>query len=172
MPQYDVEVLDIDVPAIRTTDFSDSEATEEDAFRIYATTGARSIRRVARMLGIPEGTVLSWSHRKRWRQRMIDEDLEVTEGIADAAAAAVVHQQLRNIMYLSELRDNDLAERKDRTAAAKALMAEFKDVSRAVAERDRGIDVEAMDDTELEELAQSDEGVAVLLARSRARIGQ
>lgn len=172
MPQNEIEVLDFDMPTRIETDFSAPKATEDDAFRIYATTGARSIRRVARLLGLPEGTVLSWSQRHRWRQRIIDEDLEVTEGIADAAAAAVVTQQLKNIVYLSELRDNDMAERKDRTAAAKALMAEFKDISKAVADRQSGEDVEELEDSELERLAQSDEGVAVLLARSRARIGQ
>lgn len=153
-------------------DTRDAGATREDAFRVYVTTGARSIRKTAHLIGRPEGTVLSWSQRDNWRLRVRDMDLEVTEGIAEAAAAAAVAQQLQNITYLSQVRDDSEQETKDRLKATSLLMDEFRDISAAIADRaSKRADLEEMGESELEELAQSPEGVAQLLARHRTRVG-
>ncbi len=160
----------VDVPSHIETNFEWPQASAEDAYWTYMGTGMRSLRRTADILGIPHGTVLSWSSRHNWAQRARDTDIEMTMGVAEAAAAATVAQQFRNIEYLAKLRDDEEADHKDRIRATNILMGEFKDVSVAVAGKFQKDDSDMIDEDELEKLAQSPEGVAQLLARSRARL--
>lgn len=82
---------------------------------------------------------------------------------------------MRNIGFLVGVRDSfdEDVTAKDKIAAAKLLMSEFKDVSAAVAARaSKRAEMEELTEEELLELAQTEEGVAQLLARQRAATGK
>lgn len=63
-----VEIVEDSDSLAAVTDglFQDKGITQEQAYRIYCSTGARSLRKTADILGLPHGTVLSWSRRYHW----------------------------------------------------------------------------------------------------------
>jgi hypothetical protein len=144
--------------------------TEEDAFLVYRSTGSRSLRGTAEILGLPLGTVNGWSRRHGWQQRSSDLDLEATEGIVQAMAVAIVGQQLKNVRVLAQIRDG-AEEPRDQINAAKELnriferMADRMQLSGVLSVSDN----DATEEEELEALVQTPEGVANVLERLRER---
>lgn len=144
--------------------------TPEDGFLVYRSTGSRSLRGTAEILGLSAGTVFGWSRRYGWQQRSNDLDLEATEGVVQAMAVSIVGQQLKNIQTLAQIRDG-AEEDRDRINAAKELNRVFErmaDRMQLNAVLNPAGESETEED-DLEEMVQTPEGVARLLELQRER---
>ncbi len=164
-----VEVMD--VPGLQSA--TGHYVTADDAYRVYIAMGSRSLRKTAAMMGVPEGTVASWSRRGGWRQRVVDMDTELTEGVIHASAVAVVSQQLRTIERLAKIRDNEKALDRDVINASKLLMEAYERIRlTATVSALLGGNEGDMEAEELEQLVQTPGGAQVLLGRLRDRTGR
>lgn len=146
--------------------------TAEDAFRVYQSSSQRSLRKTADFLGLPRGTIMSWSSRYSWRARLAETDMEVTEGVAQAVSLSVIQQQMRNIQSLVAIRDSDIASNTDRLNAIKQLAGLYARIEdRAmIGALTGGLDVE-LEEEQLISMVQSQEGAREILARLRERTG-
>jgi cell division protein ZapA (FtsZ GTPase activity inhibitor) len=148
--------------------------TPDEAFAVYAADGSRSLRRTAKLLDIPEGTVLSWSSRHGWRQRLQDTDIEVAEGVFEAGAVALMSQHLASIKRLIQIRDSPKSSPMAAIMATKELNRMQEKVAESMLSR-MAISMlgDELEDEELDKLAaQGEEGVAILLQRARDRSGR
>lgn len=148
--------------------------TPEEAFMVYAADGSRSLRRTAKLLDVPEGTVLSWSSRYGWRQKLLDTDLEVAEGVLEAGAVALMSQHLASIQKLVAIRDSPKTSPMAAILATKELNRMQEKLMETMMSRFAVAALgEDLEDDELDRLAaQGPEGVAVLLQRARERTGR
>jgi hypothetical protein len=144
--------------------------TQEEGFTVYAANGGRSLRKTARLLGVPEGTVLSWASRHGWRQRLLDMDLEMAEGALESGAVVLMSQYLVGIQRLITIRDDRRTSPMAAILAQKELNRMQEKVSEMLTTRIVANAIgEDLEDDELEALIQSADGVAKLLEMQRAR---
>jgi len=147
--------------------------TPEDAYRAYISTGARSLRRTADLLGIPHGTILSWNKRYQWQARVRAADIESTEGLAQMAAVAAVAQGVKSLEVLARIRDDEDVAPMARVESAKELLRQFNGITALVAGSalTKGVQ-DDLGDAELEELASNPDGVQKLLEMQRQLTGR
>ena len=100
----------------------DQVVTQEQAYRVYCSTGARSLRKTADILGIPHGTVLSWNRRYHWQKKLRDIDLEVTEGLAQATAVLAVSRGIKALEVLSQIMEDGEVDPRARVSAASEVL--------------------------------------------------
>lgn len=172
LPPRESHAMEV-VPGLGSQSTYGKYVTSDDAYRVYIAMGSRSLRKTAVMMGIPEGTVGSWSRREGWRQRVVDMDTELTEGVIHASAVAVVSQQLRTIEKLAMIRDNEKSQDRDIINAAKLLMEAYERIRlTATVTALLGGNEGDMEADELERLVSTPGGAQVLLGRLRDRTGR
>jgi len=170
-----VEIVD-DSEAIATVAegfHQDQVVTQEQAYRIYCSTGARSLRKTADILRLPHGTVLSWNRRYHWQKKLRDTDLEVTEGLAQATAVLAVSRGIKALEVLSQIMEDGEVDPRARVSAASEVLKQFNGITALVAGSalTKGVD-EDVSEQEMEELARTPEGVQKLIALQRERTGR
>ena len=107
-----IESLDLDRPM---------PPDVEAAFTLYRADGERSVRRTADLLNLPHGTVLGWSSRHRWQQRLAASDAEHRSDVLAAAHAAVAGQTLKSLNVMIAIRDDKTAPHAVRLSAARDI---------------------------------------------------
>jgi transposase-like protein len=71
------------------------------AFEVYAEQGAgRSLRKLARQIGVSHGTVRLWSRKFRWTERLDEREREVVKAMAKASIKVEADTRLRNRQLL------------------------------------------------------------------------
>lgn len=146
--------------------------TADDAFHLYQAQTHRSLRKTAQMLGLPQGTVFAWSSRYGWRQRLLEQDMEVTEGVVQSVAVAVLQSQVSNIQQLVTIRDDEKSSNREKLEAIKQLTAQYERLQdRALVQSLTGGQEDQLEEDKLVELVQTPEGAQVLLQRLRERTG-
>lgn len=147
--------------------------TADDAFRVYQAQQHRSLRKTANMLGLPHGTLLSWSARYGWQQRLRDQDREVTEGVVQSVAIAVLQAQIKNIQTLVEIRDAPDSHPLAKLQAIKLLTGQYNRLEdQALVQALMGTNEIELEEANLVELAQTPDGARQLVAKLRERVGQ
>ena len=143
--------------------------TPDEAFRAYSVQPDRSLRKLADLLGIPRGTILGWSSRYGWSAKIKEMDQERVEGVTETISVILVQQQVKNLETLINIRDAPTSKIRERMDAAKALSGMFERYQdRALlAALTTGNNEDFLEDSKLEELAQTQEGVRQLLAHLR-----
>ena len=138
----------------------------EAAFTLYRADGERSVRRTADLLGLAHGTVLTWSSRHRWQQRLAAIDAEHRGNALAAAQAAVAAQTLESLKVMIAIRDDPTAPHAVRLSAARDIagMGGLAPVQRAALDVRSEAPASGYTDQELADLARTPEGIARLLA--------
>ena len=138
------------------------------AFEVYRAGGGRNLSATADLLGIPRGTVKSWSSRYRWPQRLAAIDAEDDSESLKAALAMAAGLRLKALAALDAVLSSDAASDRAKVEAARLILDRTglapgaQAVERAEPQAD-------LDEAELRALLTTDEGRAQLVALSRAR---
>jgi len=138
----------------------------EAAFTLYRADGERSVRRTADLLNLPHGTVLGWSSRHRWQQRLAAIDAEHRGDVLAVAHAAVAAQTLESLKVMVSIRDDLTAPHAVRLSAARDIagMGGLAPVKRATLDVHSDATASGYTDQELSDMARTPEGIARLLA--------
>ena len=147
-----------------TTVAKPSRVDPEDAFRLYVAGGARSLRKVAHTLNIPESTVMAWSRRGRWSQRLRDLDSETLQGVAQSVVVATAAGSLRALRTLSEVMEDQEAPPIARVTAARAMLDQYTRVAHLVPQL---LPPATDDDADLVESVSTPAGAVELLRQHR-----
>lgn len=157
--------------AAEIIDFEERDMPTEAsrAFAVYrvAGTGGRSLSATADLLGVPRGTVKSWSSRYRWLQRLAAIDAEDDAESLKAAQAVAASLRLKALSALDGILASETASDRAKVEAARLILDRtgMSATARAVGPADAG-GGEHYSDAELAELAQPPEGRVKLLALS------
>jgi len=136
------------------------------AFELYRADGQRSLRRTADLLNLPHGTVLGWSTRYRWQQRLAAIDAEHRGDVLRAVQAAVAAQTLQSLNVMIAIRDDLTTPPAVRLSAARDIagMGGLAPVQRATLAVSADATASGYSDAELSALTRTPEGIAQLLA--------
>lgn len=94
-----------------------TDADKERAYWIWRTTGGRSYRRTAAIVGIERESLSRWANQDDWIARADREDDEDIGSIRHAVAAVITHELVPNIETAKAIRDNPDNSARDRLAA-------------------------------------------------------
>ena len=160
-----VDEVPTELPAVRARGGVD--VTADTAFDLYVSGGGRSLRQVAQTLGLPFGTVASWSKRYRWVQRVRDMDAERIQGIGQSFVVAAIAQSLRSVHRLTEIAENPEASDQARVNANKVLLDQGARYAHLLS-----VQLGAEDDDDIDYLAmvQTPEGAYQLLNKHRTDV--
>ena len=136
----------------------------ESAFAFYRTMPDRSLRKLAEIMGVPEGTAFAWSRSGNWAERIAEEERQATLRVRRHASLLVTSQIDANIRTAIALRDDVTQHGRTRLAAAQFLSSLAGIGPDAVITEDRS------DDPDLQPLdmtALSDDELVAYLRRRR-----